>query len=287
MQSKQTELLTSVSNAAPFVKIIMGACNNASWQVCLHAHDRIKTLPAYRMRVKQQFRSALEAFSAYEKELIHGQHNRFFHVADMTAGTRKSYGNITDREYYDFWTATGSEMYVHTRPLVSTLQYKIDRVLTRQGLRNHSELAWGQTALLCLKLAVTIWETTAAVLTNEHGIPSKIVREVFGKFSLQAVHKRWLDALSLLMGNTVLQDEETHNIALTLDQLQEQWTDIDLIYSLMSNSFEDYDEVFRTTGERKKAQGKLAELRQEIAEETAKQRDQDILEKLRNNNKNL
>lgn len=278
-------LYTTIGNAASFVKIIMGACNNASWQVCLHAHDRIKTLPAYRMRVKQQFRSALEAFSAYEQELIHGQRNRFFHVADMTAVTRKSYGNITDREYYDFWAGTGNEMYVHTRQLVTTLQHKLDLALTRQGLHYHSELAWGETALLCLKLAVTIWDTTSAVLTNEHGIPAKIVREVFGKFSLHAVHKRWLDALSLLMGDTVVQDEEAHNIALTLDQLQEQWTDIDLIYSLMSDSFEDYDEVFRTKGERKKAQGKLAELRQEIAEETAKQRDQDILDNLRNKQK--
>ena len=34
-----------------------------------------------------------------------------FHLDDLEPSVRRKYGDITDREYYDFWASTGSQAY--------------------------------------------------------------------------------------------------------------------------------------------------------------------------------
>ena len=230
----------------------------------------------------------------------------------MSEKTRKTYGNITDREYYDFWTGTGGEMYVRTSPLISALQHKCKRILDSMGIANADALAWITTARACLDLAVVIYDMTALVLTNEHGIPSRCVREVFGKFSIRAVQERWKHAEQLLsLDNIPLTDEEIHNVELTLEQIQEAWTSIDLIcdYHLyvitpkmqgvfsiaevVNDSHElpkghcvfcvtkEDDDRDWTKGEMKKVLRSISELRQAIEEDAAKERDAAILQRLK------
>ena len=276
------ELLEAIRKASALVKIMMGPCNNAAWTVCLQAHDKAKTLPQYRHGVKRAFKQALDAWAAYERELLHDQRNRFFCIKDMSEKTRKTYGNITDREYYEFWTGTGGEMYVRTAPLITALQHKCKRILDSRGIANSDALAWVTTARACLDLAVVIYDMTALVLTNEHGIPARYVREVFGKLSLQNVRDRWKHAEHLLsLDDIPLTDAEIHNVELTLEQIQEAWTSIDLIYELMGDTAESYDEVFRTKGEMKKVLRSISELRQDFEEEAAKERDAAILQRLK------
>lgn len=281
-QDKYEALMTAIRGGALLMKIMMGAANNAAWTVCLHAHDKAKVLPQYRHEVKRAFRATLDAWRTYESELLHDQRNRFFSLKDMPERTRKTYGDITDREYYDFWTGTGGEMYVCTSPLIGALQHKCRRVLEDRGMKDADGLAWVTTARACLDLAVVIYDMTALVLTNEHGIPSRIVREVFGKFSLQPVRDRWKHAEHLLMLDDIqLTDGEVRNIELTLEQIQERWTSIDLIYQLMGDAAESYDEVFRTRGEMKKVLKGLADIRQEMAEENKGQHDAELLQRLK------
>ena len=276
------ELLAAIRGASALVKIMMGPANNAAWTVCLQAHDKAKALPQYRHEVKRAFRQALDAWAAYERELLHDQRNRFFCLKDMSEKTRKTYGNITDREYYDFWTGTGGEMYVRTAPLISALQHKCKRILDSRGIANSDALAWITTARACLDLAVVIYDMTALVLTNEHGIPARYVREVFGKFSLRAVQERWKHAEQLLsLDDIPLTDAEIRNVELTLEQIQEAWTSIDLIYEIMVETAESYGEVFRTKGEMKKVLRSISELRQAIEEDAAKERDAAILKRLK------
>ena len=78
------ELLAAIRGASALVKIMMGPANNAAWTVCLHAHDNAKTLPQYRHEVKRAFKQALDAWAAYERELLHDQRNRFFCLNDMS-----------------------------------------------------------------------------------------------------------------------------------------------------------------------------------------------------------
>ena len=67
---KYMELLEAIRKASALVKIMMGPCNNAAWTVCLQAHDKAKTLPQYRHEVKRAFRQSLDAWAAYERELL-------------------------------------------------------------------------------------------------------------------------------------------------------------------------------------------------------------------------
>jgi hypothetical protein len=177
-------------------------------------------------------------------------------------------------------------MYVRTAPLITALQHKCKRILDSRGITNSDALAWITTARACLDLAVVIYDMTALVLTNEHGIPARYVREVFGKFSLRPVQERWKHAEQLLsLDDIPLTASEIRNVELTLEQLQEKWTSIDLIYELMGETAESYDEVFRTKGEMKKVLRNISELRQAIEEDAAKERDAAILQRLKEKTK--
>lgn len=102
------ELNQSLCLAASQVKLSTGVCNNAAWCAVLEAHDHIRNHPKYRDMVKREYRKALSEFHMYENKLLYATCNRMFRVADISDATRKKYGNITDREYYDFWASTGA-----------------------------------------------------------------------------------------------------------------------------------------------------------------------------------
>jgi hypothetical protein len=44
-----------------------------------------------------------------------------FHLDDLEPSVRRKYGDITDREYYDFWASTGSQAYQQSKPLITSL----------------------------------------------------------------------------------------------------------------------------------------------------------------------
>lgn len=258
------------ANAAGVVKLVCGVGNNAAWQVMLHAYSQVRFHRLYRHEVKQAFKAAIQSFHDYERNLIFAKQHRMFCLADMAPQTRKRYGDITDREYYDFWASCGSDVFSKTMPLITCLQNKYRLIMLNHAIRECHLVAWAMTAQAALDLAVTMYESAIKQVCQYPGMREKAVRMVFDQFSLQPVADAWrraiekLDAACLTIEPTTL---ESKNLDYGLNQLAEAWTNVQALFRSVQQSTEDYQEVFRTLGEQKKAMREISE----VAAETEKE----------------
>ena len=251
--------------AAGLVKFICGVANNAAWLVALEALDHARRCRGYRGNVKYRFNQSVAAYHDYERNLIHNKNNRMFCVADMTPEIRKKYGNITDREYYDFWTATGAQAYTKTKPMITSLWNKYRLSLQSHGVKESEHLAWVMTATAALELAVNLYKRAIKDIVESYKLPRHLVEYVFSQFSLEPVRKRWNDAMLSLSPHVdyTISGMEERNIVHGLEQLQEAWTDTSVLYDSASETVAEYEEVLRTPGEQKKVMREIAGIKAE------------------------
>jgi len=272
MTMTREELEVRVAKAAGVVKLVCGLGNNAAWMACLDAHDAVRKHSRYNQRVKGGntvgyfYKKVLKMYAQYERNLIHSETNRFFHLADMSEETRKKYGNISDRQYYEFWQGIGCAAYARSKPMVTSLQNKYRLSLLGHGIQQPEVVAWAMVAQACLELAVTMYETALRNIAQELHVNQKILEAVFGQFSMKEISKVWNKALDITepAANYSLNDMEARNIELGIIQLQEAWTKPQELYGATLDSVKDYDEVFRTKGEMKKAMREISEAMAEV-----------------------
>lgn len=259
------ELQRRMAAAAGLIKFICGVANNAAWLVALEALDHARRCRDYRGNVKHRFNQSVAAYHDYERNLIHNKNNRMFCVADMTPDIRKKYGNITDREYYDFWTATGAQAYTKTKPMITSLWNKYRLSLQSHNVKESEHLAWVMTATAALELAVNLYKRAIKDIVESYKLPRHLVEYVFSQFSLEPVRKRWNDAMLSLSPHVdyTISGMEERNIVHGLEQLQEAWTNTSVLYDSASETVAEYDEVFRTPGEQKKVMREIANIKEE------------------------
>lgn len=265
-QMTKDELTLRVANVSAAIKVVAGIVNNAAYSACLEAIDHVRAHKNYRHQVKRAFKDAIDEFKAYEHRLIYAEQNRLFKLDDLTPEYRKRYGNITDREYYEFWCATGASAYTQKRPWVMNLWNKFRLSLISHKVPNEGIVAWPMAADACLLLAVAVYENWLRVGVEEYGIPDILMKEIFGQLSLGTVEKKWSKALSMLEPLTdgyELTSLEQKNIQMGVDQLQDEWTSLATIRGGLNEAIEAYDEVFRTKGEQKKALRQVADMRED------------------------
>lgn len=258
------EMQERVGSSSSFIKTMTGIGNNAAWSCCLEAMDQLRRHVNFKQRVKRGFNDAMSGFRTYENQLVYAKENRLFHVADLTPPCRKRYGNITDREYYDFWASTGATAFTKKRIWVMNLWNKYRISLNSHRVPNAETVAWGMTAAACIKIARCIYANSLLVCIDEYGVPKQLLDSIFGQLDLSAVDKKWDEALILLEPFTEtydLSESEQKNIQLGIDQLHEELTSMATLTDTLTDSIGSYGEVFRTQGEQKKALRKLAELR--------------------------
>lgn len=257
----QEELLAALCDAAGYVKLVCSVGNNAAHMAMLDGYDHARRCRAYRHEVKRAFKAATEEWHAYEKCLLHSQDFRMFCVADMPEHIRRKYGDITDREYYEYWSATGCEAYQKTRPLLTSLQNKYRKSLVRHGYEDADHVAWVMVAMACLELACAMHERAITDCPENFNVPLKAVRLVFAHLSLKNVKEKWNRALRLLTGGYEhpLDKDEERDITLGLEQLTETWIDSSLHFQSLQDTTENYSEVFRTKGVQKKIIRECAE----------------------------
>lgn len=270
-EEQYNETARKMASAAGVVKLICGVANNAAWLVVLDGYDQARRCKRYRHEVKRAFKMAIEAWHDYERRLLYATENRMFHMEDMGEKARKTYGDITDRQYYDFWASVGGPAYSKTKPLITSLWNKHRLSLLNHGVKDADKVAWVITAQAALELAEQLYEKAIRECVNGYGLPEWMARGVFGQFSLKAVSERWRRALMMLAPETEfeLEPTEKHNIELGLTQLCEAWLDPTLLYNSTMESVEDYNEIFRTHGYQKKVLREIAEVRDETMEELA------------------
>ena len=247
------------------MKLVCGLGNNAAHMAMLDGYDHARKCRAYRHEVKKAFKLAIDEWHVYEKRLLHEQMYRMFHVPDMPEQVRRKYGDITDREYYDFWTGTGCTAYEKTRPLLTSLQNKYRKSLVHHGYEDAEHVAWVMVVMACMELACAMYQRVIDDCPGYYHIPVKAAKVAFGNFSLQSVRDKWNRALTLLIGGREhpLDKDEERDIALGLEQLTDAWLDSSLHFQSAMDTAEEYVEVFRTKGMQKKV---LRECEEALAE---------------------
>lgn len=268
----QQELIHRVGKAASAVKLICGVANNAAWFVALDAYDHARQCRGYKHQVKAAFRQAIDEFHAYENKLLYAKENRMFHVDDFGDELRKVYGNITDREYYDFWASTGGMAYEQTRPLITSLWNKHRLTLANHGVKDADHMAWVLTAEAAIELADMLYEKVIKNCVTEYRLPRQLLDRAFCQFSVKRVHQAWRRALKLLApdSNIQLETVERKNISHGLTQLCEAWINPELLYNSIMESVGEYDDIFRTKGYQKKVLREISETRDKTMDELFK-----------------
>lgn len=252
------------------MKLICGVGNNAAWVVMMNAYDEAKKCKSFKRSlrgghtVKWYFNKAVNAFKAYEHTLTHPKANRMFHVADMDAGTRRKYGDITDEDYYEFWKGIGGVAYSKTKPFTYSLWNKYRVSLVNHGINDAEHIAWVMTAQAALELACDMHKMAIDECVSGYDIPREIACHIFGQFSLRKVADEWRNAMMLLAPEIEpiqLDSVEERNIDLGIQQMMDAWMNPELLYSSTEDAVADYEEIFATKGFMKKALREIAEVK--------------------------
>jgi hypothetical protein len=264
------DLVLRVARSSAVIKMVCGVSNNATWLLVRYAHDQAKKSRRYNGKVKKLFKQALEEFHHYEHNLIYARENRMFHLDDLEPSVRRKYGDITDREYYDFWASTGSQAYQQSKPLITSLWNKYRVSLVKHDVKDAEHVAWVMTAQAAIDLSLAMYESAMKECETGMNLHRKLLDGIFGQFSLKTVSKDWMRALMLLApetNNYQLDSTEERNIEFGLEQLMEAWLNPELLYSSASGAVDEYDEIFATKGFVKKVQREIAEVRAETLKE--------------------
>lgn len=274
------EFAHAIGAVSNMVKMCVGIGNNAAWSACLDAYDHIKKHPRYRQQVKggstpeQNFKRFFDILKRYERQLRYTEHNRFFRVSDMSPETRKRYGDITDEQYYDFWAAMGSTAYAETQPFFTSLVNKLRLAYLNHGVANPDIMGWAMAAQMALTMAVNIYTCALDNAAKDMPVLSrKQYAQIFRDFDLSQAEKWWVSCVEELDPTPVeLTSLEQKNIELGYMQLEKMWLDENTIFGSRIKTFEEYDEVWRTKGEMKKAIRQYSEMRDNVTEAKAKDR---------------
>lgn len=268
----RTEAMEKMCTASSVVKLTCGICNNAAWLVCLDAMDKLKQHTRWKQRVRGGrtvcgcYKNAIRLFHVYERRLIYSDAPRFFHLGDMPDNVRRQYGNISDREYYDFWASIGGNAYARTKGVISSLWNKYRLSLTEHGIEQADITAWSMAAMSALSTAVMHYEGCIRNIHKGTGLPASMLEQSFKVFSLAPVSKAWEQALDVTepaANDYELGHTEERNIALGLQQLSEAWISLKTLYGSVEDSINAYDEVFASRGFQKKALQELWGLEKE------------------------
>jgi len=279
------QLTIDIARASSVMKLVCGVANNAAWQVVLHAYSyisgrrmdpndpdgrrRMPAHPRFRHEVKKQFKKALDEWKAYEHRLVYASEYRMFHVDDMDEAHRRRYGDITDRQYYDFWSGIGAPAFTKTMPYITSLWNKYRVSLISHKVEHPDHVAWVMTALAALELADQLYYKAIDECVSGYKIPRPLLNKIFRQFRLTRVKDAWHQALMMLAPETVfdLDYVEEKNIKIGLTQLCDAWSDPNLMYESTMNTVEDYDEIFATRGFQKKSLRELADIKNKTEEE--------------------
>lgn len=268
---QKAEIEEKIANFSGLLKLYMGACNNAAYLVMGNAFDNIRKTKMWRTKFhkgKGKFKQAIKAWHDYEYQLLHADYNRMFHLADYSNEVRKKYGDISDQEYYDYWCTIGSFAYEYSRDELNSLRYKYKKVLISHGVEDEADLyADAMVAQIMLNLCVEMLDVHIESGVRHIGLQKETIFLLFKDLSLARVRNLWNEALRLALPDfmkTELDKLEDRNVEMGISQLAERMADEKMLYHALNDATEDYQEVFRTEGEWKKALKQIRDTRKEL-----------------------
>lgn len=250
------QLAIDLAHASAVVKLFTGVGNNAAWLVCLEALDHARKCSTYRHGVKRAFKQCVEEFHAYERRLLFAEENRMFHLADFAPNVRAKYGNISDREFYDFWSSMGAPAYERSRPWLTSLQNKYRLSLVAHNVVDSGHVAWVMVAMCGLEIARKMYDTAINDICAGYNISHNIADRAFRGLKMDGIREAWsraLFAISPTAHGYDLDEVEERNIEQGIQQLQDSWLNADTLMKSTITTVEDYAEIFANRKEYKTA----------------------------------
>lgn len=243
-------LSRKLMQAASVMKVVTGEGNNAAWQVMLQALDHAKQCEMYRHDVKRAFKLAIKEWHSYENGLLYEQIHPMFHLDDLKPETRRKFGNITDRQYYEFWTGIGAAAYVKALPFLNSLWNKYRLSLEAHKVKDAIHVAWVLTAEAAIDVAVMLYDSARTQCIEEIKLSRDYVDAYFSQFDIRRVQKAWRKALAMLSPDSryPLSSIEEKNIDHGVCQLAECWANPYEMFEATKQSVLDYDDIFATKG---------------------------------------
>lgn len=258
-----------INHAIARIKLMVGIGNNAAWAACLDAYDTIKRHPRFNtlckggVTPKEDFERAFKEFKRYERNLKYTSVHNNFKVSQLTPEARKRYGDITNEQMYDLWTATGSGVYQNNYAFFTSLVNKQRLACINHDVPAPDVISWAFAASNVLYIAVETWEQMIPIIAKES--PKlvgtygecyiiKFYKEYFKDFCLKNAYKAWNRAVEDLFNSKdiVLTEMEEKNILQGCNQIAEKWFNPSNIQQSRIKSIQDYSEMWRTEGEMKK-----------------------------------
>lgn len=286
----------TIAQCAGFVKMMCGVSVNCAVQIAKDALDKIADVraissyegkpwqphPRYRNQVKMLFNQYEKEKRSYFSNLLCPPTGevRFFDIKDMPEEGRRRYkiNSMTSREYFEFWQSTGALAYQKSLPLIGSLHNKFRLSLMNHGVPCPELVAWGLVGASVLELAQETWQRAMRSVQDacDNILMLQDIETIYKPFSPQRMSMAWqraLKALSPEADTYKLDDCETRNIALGLNQLRELWISTDLPFDATIQAVDDYSEdIFSTRGHAKKAMRELAEMREDAIRDLEEQR---------------
>lgn len=266
----KTEVVKLLGQFSGVLKLYIGACNNATYIVLGNAYDAMRKHPVFKQKfhkARGKFNQAIKEWKSYEHHLIYDERNRMFHLADFPPETRKKYGNISDQEYYDYWCSVGSFAYDFSIDMLNSLKHKYRKALDENNVEGAEYLSEALLCLTCLNVCDTMLDVHLDRGVEYVGVPKAVLEDCFGGFSLKRVRDCWYQGLKLTIPDfidTDLGEQTDRNIEIGIRQLAERWADEKMLYHAVNDATEDWQEVFRTPGEWKKALKSIHETRKTL-----------------------
>ena len=257
-----SKIAEDVARAGWLIKLYCGIANNAAWTIALEAIDHARLCKGYAGKTKQLFNRCTAAWHAYERGLAYSPNSKAFSVAAMPPDVREWYGNITDRDYYEFWCATGATLHSQHRSIVTSLCNKYRIPLVRQNVEDAEHLAWVFTAQAALMLADDIRRTQIAIYASEGIVRREALSSILRQFSIKLVADTWERAASSLcpiLDDLTQTQTEDKNVLSGIEQVYKTWINMDNIRMAYIKTSEDYPEMFRTKGTLQKALRRFSE----------------------------
>lgn len=272
--NNDTELNTIFTKCSSYVKYVVGIGNNAAWAACLDSMEHIRQHPYYKCQRKggttpeREFCRCFNVLKSYERTLIYTEHNRFFRLSDMPPKTRAYYGNITDREYYDYWAASGFQAFQDTRPFFTSLVNKLRLAYEAHGVTAPDKIAWANAAGQTLYIASDIFTNVMDNIVRDFpNIGRKVFISVFKTFDLHEVARMWASAVDTLdpKSDVELTDTEHRNIQQGYVQLAQQWTSNESVFGSREKVAKAYEDIFRTNGTMLKSVARFRKMKEEAS----------------------
>lgn len=260
-QTSNEEIVNGLISMSSYIKTITGIANNAAWTITLDCHDQVKKHPKYRQEVKKAFKEMLKIHKDYELGIKYNKHNLFC-VKDMDESVRVKYkDNLSDAEYLELWEGLGGAAYMESKPLITALHHKFKKSYENHGAKHPDILAHAMVGYTVLFLASSIYDQYLEVCEAEYKVPIKVSNYVYNCLSMKKISDAWTKAMRMLDNTEYhLEEGETRNVELGVQQLQKLWCDHHLLARSLRKAADDFDDVFKNKRTLKKVHADINEI---------------------------